>query len=106
MIITTKKSRLELNQIYGKRIVDQSLSVWSALNKAVEKDRIILDMVMSAKTTQKNCESLAMIIDESASEYLTRVKGQASAVKYCGVEVIDGMSRNPDRTFTRSAFST
>lgn len=38
VVMTTQKSRSGLNQKYGKRIVDLSLSSWSALNKAVERE--------------------------------------------------------------------
>ena len=37
--MTTKKSRAELELEYGRRNVEQSLVVWSALTKAVEKTR-------------------------------------------------------------------
>jgi len=37
----TEKSRAVLTHEYGKRVVDQSLSVWSTINKSVERDVMI-----------------------------------------------------------------
>ena len=37
VVMTSKKSRSELEREYGRRDVEQSLVVWSALTKAVEK---------------------------------------------------------------------
>ena len=42
IVMTTAKSRTELEMEYGRqRSVEQSLVVWSALTKAVEKDKMI-----------------------------------------------------------------
>ena len=49
VIMTTKKSRSELEVDYGRRNVEQSLVVWSALTKAVGKDKTIADIVVEAK---------------------------------------------------------
>lgn len=43
------KSRMDLTLEFGKRIIDQSLSAWGALNKAVETDVIISDTVVNTK---------------------------------------------------------
>ena len=98
IILTTKKSRVELNQEYGRTIVDKSLCVWAALSKAVERDRSTSEMVMSAKApsqawillismvedensiharenAENDFESLSMIVNESAREYVARAKG-------------------------------
>lgn len=61
--MTTKKSREELNQEYGRRLVDQSLSLWSALNKAVEKDSLFLNLVMRAKSPSEAWESLKSMVE-------------------------------------------
>lgn len=39
--MTTNKSRMELTREFGTGIVDQSLSMWSALNKATEKNLLV-----------------------------------------------------------------
>ena len=103
--------------------MDKSLCVWSALNKAVKRDRSILDIVMNAKApsqawiiltsmvedqngthAQENAEndfeSLSMIVDESAREYVARVKGLARAVEHHGVDVAE---ENTCRRCTSSA---
>ena len=49
VIMTTKQSRSELEVEYGRRNVEQSLVVWSALTKAVGKDKTIADIVVEAK---------------------------------------------------------
>ena len=47
--MTAKKSRSELEVEYGRRNVEQSLVVLSALTKAVEKDKTIADIAEGAK---------------------------------------------------------
>ena len=47
--MTGKKSRTELKREYGRRIMDQSLTVWSALTKATEKDKITAGNVVWGK---------------------------------------------------------
>ena len=49
VIMTTKKSRSELEVEYGRRNVEQSLLVWSTLTKAVEEDKTIAEIVVEAK---------------------------------------------------------
>ena len=49
IIMTSNKSRSELEIKYGRRDVEQSLVVWSALTKAVEKYKTIADIVVGAK---------------------------------------------------------
>ena len=49
VIMTTEKSRAELEVEYGRRNVEQSLVIWSALTKAIEKDKAIADIDAGAK---------------------------------------------------------
>ena len=95
VIMTTKKSRAELEVDCGRRNVEQSLVVWSALTKAVEKDKTVADIVQGAKAppeawkilnsmveddssertrkqAQKNFEGLSMDDAESMKEYIAR----------------------------------
>lgn len=39
VVMTFQKSRIELNDHYGREIVDQSSSVWSTLNKYSSRER-------------------------------------------------------------------
>ena len=59
-----KKSRRETEQVYGERIVEKSLIVWSALTKAVEKDKVIADIVVGAKAPSEAWIILNSMIDD------------------------------------------
>ena len=90
--------------------MEQSLAVWSALTKAVEKDKTIVDVVVGAKApseawnilnsmveddsshgarglAKKQFEELSMNDAESMKEYITRAKSLALNVKYHDIEV-------------------
>ena len=108
--MTSKKSRSELEREYGSRDVEQSLVVWSALTKAVEKDKTIADIVVGAKApseawrilnsmveddnsdrarelAKKNFEGLSMDDAETMKEYIARAKSLALNVQYHDIEV-------------------
>ena len=110
--MTPKKSRSELEGEYGRRDVERSLVVWSALTKAVEKDKTIADIVVGAKASseaweilnsmveddnsdraremaKKQFEELSMNDDDSMKEYIARAKSLALSLKYHNVEVTD-----------------
>ena len=112
VIMTSNKSRSELEGEYGGRDVERSLVVWSALTKAVEKDKTIADIVVGAKAPSKawkilnsmveddnsdrarkmakiQFEELSMNDDESMKEYIARAKYLALNMKYHDVEVTD-----------------
>ena len=101
LIVTSKKSRSELEREYGRRDVERSLVVWSALTKAVEKYKTIADMSYEPKLHQddnsdrarelakKQFEELSMNDDESMKEYTARAKSLALNVKYHDIEVTD-----------------
>ena len=110
VIMTSKKSRSEPKIEYGRRDVEQSLVVWSALTKAVEKDKSIADIVVGAKApseawkmmnsmveddnsdrarelAKKQFEELSMNDAGSMKEYIARAKSLALNVKYHDIEV-------------------
>ena len=112
VIMTSKKSRSELEDEYGRRDLERSLVVWSALTKAVEKDKTISDIVVGAKAqseawkivnsmveddnsdrarelAKKQFEELSMNDDESMKEYIARAKSLALNIKDHDVEVTD-----------------
>ena len=60
----TTKSRTELEIEYGRWSVGQSLVVWSAWTKAVEKDQTIADIVVGDKAPSSAWEILKSIVDE------------------------------------------
>ena len=69
VILTTKKSRVELNQEYGRTRVDKSLCVWAALTKAVERDRSISEIVMNAKAPSQAWVILTSMVDDDNSTH-------------------------------------
>ena len=112
IIMTSKKSRSELEKEYGRRGVEQTLVVWRALTKAVERYKMIADIVVGAKApseawnilnsmvdddnsdrarelAKKQFEELSMKDDESMKEYITRAKSLALNVKYHDIEVTE-----------------
>ena len=110
VIMTSKKSRSELEIEYGKRDVEQSLVVWSALTKVVEKDTTIANIVVGAKApseawkilnsmvendnndkarelAKKQFEDLSMNDAESMKEYIARATSLALNIRYHDIEV-------------------
>ena len=47
--MTGDNSRREVEREYGRHIVAQSLTVWSGVTKAVEKDKTIVGIVVEAE---------------------------------------------------------
>ena len=74
VIMTTKKSRTELEVEYGRWNVEQSLVVWSALTKAVEKDKAIADIVVGAKAPSEAWKILNSLVEDNIG---ARAKEQA-----------------------------
>ena len=91
---------------------ERSLVVWSALTKAVGKNKTIADIVVGAKApseawkilnsmveddnsdkarelAKKQFDELSMNDDESMKEYIARAKSLALNIKYHDVEVTD-----------------
>ena len=66
--MTTKKSRAELEVEYGRRDVEQSLVVWSALTKAVENYKTIADIVVRAKAPPEAWKILNSMVEDDSSE--------------------------------------
>ena len=67
VIMTTKKSRSELEVEYGRN-VEQSLVVWSALTKAVEKDKTIADIVVGDKAPSEAWKISNSMVEDDSSE--------------------------------------
>ena len=110
VIMTSKKSRSELEIEYGRRDVEQSLVVWSALTKPVGKDKTIADIVVEAKApletwkllnsmveddssdkarelAKKQFKELSMNDGESMKEYIARAKSVPLNVNYHDIEI-------------------
>lgn len=69
VVMASKKARTEVNQKYGRRIVDQCLSIWGTLNKAVVQDTSISSTVMTAKFPPSKAWQIltSMVEDENSS---------------------------------------
>lgn len=87
--MTSRKSLEELNNQYSREMVNQSLSVWSALNRACQvsvrrlKVTLLTSMTESdIATDRKDFEQLAMIAEQFAREEVARAKGLVAAAKY------------------------
>ena len=102
VIMTSKKSRSELEIEYGRRDVEQSLVVWSALTKDVEKDTTVANVVVGAKALSEAWKILNSMVEndnsakardlsmndaESMKEYIARAKSLALNIKYHNIEV-------------------
>ena len=68
VVMTTMKSRTELEIEYGRRSVKQSLVVWSTLTRAVEKDKTIADIVVGAKGPSSAWKILKSMVEDDSSE--------------------------------------
>ena len=67
VMITSKKSRSELEIEHGRRDVEQSLVLWSALTKAVEKDKTIVDIVVGVKAPSEAWNILNSAVDDGSN---------------------------------------
>lgn len=109
IVVASKESREELNDQYGREMVDPPLIVWSALNKAIEKNSSLSSMVMCTKSpfdawtllkstfesgdsdiACDNFKQLPMTAGEFAREYVCRAKGLVVAVRYHGIARYSG----------------
>lgn len=71
----------ELNQESGKRTVEQSVSVWSAHNKAIERVRKRFDMVMNAKSLSLAWNfRLVCMVDDQNSNYAKETSRRVSSI--------------------------
>ena len=66
--MTGDNSRRELEREYFREIVTQSLAVWNALAKAVEKDKTISDIVVGDKAPSEAWKILKSMVDNDSSE--------------------------------------
>ena len=66
VIMTGDSSRRELEREYGRQIVAQSLAVWNGLTKAVEKDKMIADIVVRAKAPSEARKILKSMIENNS----------------------------------------
>lgn len=94
VVVTPQKSRNELFEQYRSDMVDKSLTVWNALNEAIDRDSTTSPMVMRVKSPSTAWVLLKKMeegddSDTGVREYITRAKGLAAAVRYHGVDLPD-----------------
>lgn len=63
----SQKLREKLYDQYGREIVDRSLSVWNALNKATERDNSLSGMERRAKSPSDAWTLLKSIVESDDS---------------------------------------
>ena len=67
IIMASKKSRSELEKEYGRRGVEQTLVVWSALTKAVKKYKMIADIVVGAQAPSEAWNNMNSMVEDDNS---------------------------------------
>ena len=75
-VIMTKISRSGLETEYGRRNVEQSLIVWSAVTKAVGKDKTIADIIVGAKAPSEGWKILNTMIENDSRQYFGGIKNE------------------------------
>ena len=66
--------RPELESIHGREKVNQSIAVWTGLVKGIEKDKTLLDMVITAGSLSEAWKILLSLNGESSEAAQDRVK--------------------------------
>ena len=67
---------------YGRRIVEQSLTLWSALTKVVEKDRMIADIVVGVKAPSEAWKILTSMADDEHNKRQITAEEKVRRAKY------------------------
>ena len=65
--------RPELESIHGREKVNQSFAVWTGLVKGIEKDKTLLDMVITAGSPSEAWKILLSLVGESSEAAQDRV---------------------------------
>ena len=95
--MTGKKFRRELEQEYGRRIEEQSLTVWCALTKAKDKYTIIADIVAGAEAPLEAWNILKRIVDDDGSGMTRAKKGEeVLRIKFEQRRVHEGIDRQSE----------
>ena len=59
------RERAELDSIHGREKVNQSIAVWTGLVKGIDKDKTLLDMVITAGSPSEAWKILLSLVGES-----------------------------------------
>ena len=60
------RERAELDNAHGRKKVSQSIAVWTGLVKGIEKDKTLLDMVITAGSPSEAWKIISNLIGESS----------------------------------------
>ena len=74
--------RPELESIHGREKVNQSIAVWTGLVKGIEKDKTLLDMVITAGSPSEAWKILLSLVGESSEAAQDRVKKEFEELSF------------------------
>ena len=74
--------RPELENIHGGEKVNQSIAVWTGLVKGIEKDKTLLDMVITAGSPSEAWKILLSLVGESSEAAQDRVKREFEELSF------------------------
>ena len=74
--------RPELENIHGREKVNQSIAVWTGLVKGIEKDKTLLDMVITAGSPSEAWKILLSLVGESSEAAQDRVKKEFEELSF------------------------
>ena len=81
-VIVVGNERPELENIHGREKVNQSIAVWTGLVKVIEKDKTLLDMVITAGSPSEAWKILLSLVGESSEAAQDRVKGEFEELSF------------------------
>ena len=77
------RDRDELDNAHGKENVNQSVAVWTALVNGIERDKTLLDIILTAGSPSEAWKSLlSMIGDESSEAAQDKVKREFEGLNF------------------------
>ena len=74
--------RAELESTHGREKVNQSIAVWTELVKGIEKDKTLLDIVITAGSPSEAWKILLSLIGESREAAQDRVKKEFEELSF------------------------
>ena len=81
-VIVVGNERPELENNHGREKVHQSIAVWTGLVKGIEKDKTLLDMVITAGSPSEAWKILLSLVGESSEAAQDRVKGEFEELSF------------------------
>ena len=74
--------RPELENIHGREKVNQSIAVWTGLVKYIEKDKTLLDMVITTGSPSEAWKIFLSLVGESSEAAQDRVKKEFEELSF------------------------